>query len=151
MIRRVAPFAQADISELQLVPQQQRDFDTDGMAAAAQTLASCGSAFTLRTRDGRILTACGIVAIDAGYGHGWAFMDGRAGPHMRWLTQTVRAHIDAKMASHRRIEIMVRADWIAARRWAAKLGFVNEGLLECAARDGGDMIRFARVNRENVK
>ena len=39
----------------------------------------------------------------------------------------------------------------AARRWATKLGFANEGLLECAARDGGDMIRFARINRENVR
>lgn len=146
-MRRVAPFDRADIGELQPVPQQLHDFGAEGMARAAEVLAEAGSAFTLRTGAGRILAICGIARIDERYGHGWAFMDRRAGPNMRWLTRTVRAHIDTKLASHRRIEIMVRADWPGAQRWAVQLGFAIEGRMECAARDGGDMLRCARINR----
>lgn len=148
-MRRVAPFQPEDIRELVPAPQQRHDYGESGMLRAAQVLAESGSAFTLRARGGRILAVCGIAAIDRGYGHAWAFMDSRAGPHMRWLTVTVRAHIDAKMASHRRIEIMVRADWPAARRWAQQLGFAEEGRMFCAARDGKDMLRFARANPNN--
>lgn len=150
MIRRVAPFAPADIGELEPLEQQLADFGECGMARAAEVLAQAGSAFTLRARTGRILAVCGIAQIDQTYGHGWAFMDRRAGPHMRWLTATVRAHLDAKMASRRRIEIMVRADWRTARKWAEKLGFASEGRMVAAARDGGDMLRFARVNKRNI-
>lgn len=150
MIRRVAPFAPGDIRELVPLAQQLADFGEDGMERSAQVLADAGSGFTLRTGTGRILAVCGIAAIDRTYGHGWAFMDRRAGPHMRWLTATVRAHIDAKMATHRRIEIMVRSDWASARKWAEKLGFAREGRMAAAARDGGDMLRFARVNERNI-
>ncbi|MEO9625864.1 MAG: hypothetical protein ABJF09_00485 [Qipengyuania citrea] len=150
MIRRVAPFAAGDIAELEPVAQQLHDFTSAGMARSAQVLADAGSAFTLRTCGGRILAVCGIAEIDKGYGHGWAFMDRRAGPHMRWLSATVRAHIDDKMATHRRIEIMVRADWGTARKWAEQLGFAREGRMAAAARDGGDMLRFARVNERNI-
>lgn len=149
-MRRVAPFEPADIGELQLVREQRHDFHADSMANAAQVLVRGGSGFTLRTRAGRILAVCGIAEIDKGYGHAWAFMDCRAGPHMRWLTATVRAHIDAKMASHRRIETMVRADWPAAGKWALRLGFEPEGRMGCAARDGADMLRLARVNPVNA-
>ena len=149
-MRRVAAFARADIAELEPVQQQLNDFGEDGMARAAEVLADAGSAFTLRTREGRILAVCGIAQINRGYGHGWAFMDRRAGPHMRWLTATVRAHIDDKMATHRRIEIMVRADWPSARKWAALLGFADEGRMFCAAPDGKDMLRFSRANPTNA-
>jgi hypothetical protein len=150
MIRRVEPFAAGDIAELEPLAQQLADFGEAGMVRSARVLADAGSAFTLRTRGGRILAVCGIAEIDKGYGHGWAFMDRRAGPHMRWLTATVRDHIAAKMATHRRIEIMVRADWPTARKWATKLGFAYEGRMAAAARDGCDMLRFARVNERNI-
>ena len=146
-MRRIAPFDPADMAELDVTAQQLRDHPREEQRQRASAiLAGRGQAFTLRTADGNVLLCAGVARIDDSYGHAWAFMSRHAGPHMRWLTGRVRWYVDGLMADYRRIEMIVRADFPQARKWAAMLGFEEEGPLRCAAPDGGDMVRFARVN-----
>lgn len=144
-MRRILPFSMADMDALVLHPAQARDC-VGSPADAARMLAGHGSAFTLRGPDATVLLIAGIAAIDSGYGHCWAFMAADAGPHMPWLTRKVRAHLDDRMKQLRRVEMTVRADFAPARRWAVLLGFQCEGPMQCAAPDGGDMLRYARIN-----
>jgi len=146
MIRRVEPYLPEHISGFVPHPTLVRDVG-DGCAAAAGALARAGSAFTLRAANGRVLCLAGLARFDDSWAHGWAFMAADAGPHMPWLTRTVRDFLDRQMPRHRRIEAFARADFPAARRWAGWLGFTEEGVAHCMASDGTDMIRFARVNR----
>lgn len=150
-MRRVDAFHPDHMMRLEPHPMQAQDYAAVGSAAdAARVLAKAGSAHTLRTADGSVLAVCGVASIDDGYGHAWLFMSADAGPHMRWITRVVRTYLDRQLHRRRRIECMCRADWPAAVRWAHWLGFAEEGTMACAAWDGGDMVRFARVNRELV-
>ncbi len=150
-MRRVDTYAPADMALLVPHSRQAQDFAAVGSAdEAARLLAKAGTAHTLRGADGTVLAICGVASIDPGYGHGWLFMSAQAGPCMRWITRVVRLYLDRQMQRRRRIECLVRADWPAALRWAPMLGFAEEGTMACVAWDGGDMVRFARVNREAV-
>lgn len=148
-MRTVRPFADGDMRGFALNPAQQRDYPSAWSPEAhARLLAKQGSGFTVRDEHGTVLLVGGIVEIDDSYGHAWAFVSAAAGPKLRWLTRKVRGHLDAVLPRHRRIELFARADFPQAARWAALLGFANEGTMACAASDGGDMVRFARVNRD---
>lgn len=150
-MRRVDSYAPGDMAGFTVHPLQAQDFAAQGSAErAADILADAGSAHTLRDADGTVLAICGVARIDDGYGHGWLFMSAAAGARMRWITRVVRTYLDRQMSRCRRVECMVRADWPAATRWARMLGFADEGPMPCAAWDGGDMHRFARINRENI-
>jgi hypothetical protein len=72
-----------------------------------------------------VLLIAGVARIDEGYGHAWAFAAAHAGRHMRWLTPKARGYLDALMSEHRRIELMVRADFPQAAKWARLLGFAR--------------------------
>lgn len=142
----VRPFETRDMDGFALHPMQARDhLGPWSPRDAARVLAAGGRAFTLR-RDGRVLLVAGVAKVDESYGHAWAFMAAEAGPHMRALTRKVRGYLDSLLPGQRRIEMMVRADFAAAARWARLLGFEQEGVLRMAAADGADMVRFARVN-----
>jgi ribosomal protein S18 acetylase RimI-like enzyme len=148
MTRTIRPFDPADMQGFEIAAAHRRDFPGAWRPAdAALLLARQGRAFTLRDHDGRVLMVAGVTRIDEGYGHAWAFAAAHAGPAMRWLTQKARGYLDALMGEHRRIELMARADFAQAAKWARLLGFDAEGTMGCAAGDGGDLIRFARVNR----
>jgi RimJ/RimL family protein N-acetyltransferase len=147
-MRRVAVFSETDLLELELVPQQAQDFPGDSVRHAVRTLAAHGSTFTLRASDGRLLCICGLASTDAGCAYGWAFMSRAAARQMRFVTRTVRKYLDDVMPRYRRIEIVVRQEFSQAVDWAAMLGFEQEGIARAMAKDGGDMLRFARINRD---
>lgn len=147
MTRTVSIFDVSDFDGFELAAGQRADFTTVSAADAAKVLARSGRAFTLRDHDGTVLLVAGVAKIDAGYGHAWAFMSAKAGRHMRWLTAKVRDYLNTLMSEQRRVEMLVRADYPPAAKWALRLGFMFEGTLHCAAPDGGDLLRFARVNR----
>lgn len=149
MTRTVRPFADGDLQGFALNGAQERDYAGAWNAAtAARLLARGGRAFTLRDHDGTVLMVAGVLRVDESYGTAWAFLSAHSGPRMRWLTGKARGYLDTLMPSHRRIDMLVRADFPQAARWAALLGFAEEGAMPCAATDGADMLRFARVNRE---
>lgn len=146
-MRTVRPFEDGDMRGFDLNAAQTHDYSGAWNAGtAARLLARGGRAFTLRDHDGTVLMVAGVLKIDESYGTAWAFLSARSGPRMRWLTAKARGYIDALLPSQRRIDMLVRADFPQAARWAALLGFANEGTMRSAATDGGDMIRFARVN-----
>lgn len=144
---RFLPWRPQDTHELDLCDQQARDYGPAGLTEVVDRLANTGRAFTLRCPRGRVLLIAGVVALDPGYGHCWAFQSRHSGPHMLWLTRRVRAYLDILTPKHRRLEMFVRADFPQAAKWAAALGFKPEGIAECAAADGVDMLRFAQINR----
>lgn len=145
MRARVLPYRPGDADALDLCVQQRSDFDNPVMTEVVDLLASHGRAFTLRDKAGRVLMIAGVAQIDPGYGHCWAFQSSFSGPHMPWITRRVQHYLGTIMASHRRLEMMVRADFEAAIRWAQLLGFSEEGLMPKAAPDGGAMLRYGRT------
>jgi hypothetical protein len=145
-MRSVRPFHPEDFAGFELAVPQRRDFTASSAIEAVRVLAAGGRAFTVRDHEGSVLLIAGVARIDDGYGHAWAFMSAHAGPRMLFLTRKVRGYLDVLMRGQRRVEMMVRADFPQAIDWAGLLGFAQEGAMACAAPDGGDMVRFARVN-----
>lgn len=147
MTRTVRPFADGDMRGFALNAAQEHDYAGAWNAGtAARLLARSGRAFTLRDHDGSVLMVAGVLRIDESYGTAWAFLSAASGPRMRWLTAKARGYIDALMPTHRRIDMLVRADFPQGARWAALLGFDPEGPMAMAATDGCDMFRYVRTN-----
>lgn len=147
---RIDAYRMGDAAGLELCAAQARDFAGAVLTEAVDRMAVMGSAFTLRDMDGRVLLIAGIAQIDPGYGHCWTFQSRHSGPWMLRITRAVAQYLDLRMAKHRRLEMMVRADFAQAHRWARLLGFTDEGVMDCAAPDGCDMVRFGRVNRAAI-
>lgn len=147
-MNRVASYQLTDASHIRLTERQLAEVGQDSPVEVIDRFAQLGSAFTLRDADGQVLMIAGLLRVAQGFAVAWAFMDKASGKHMRWLTRMVRRFLDSAMQRHRRIEMTARCDFEPAMRWAELLGFDSEGVMQAAAQDGSDMMRFARINRE---
>lgn len=85
----------------------------------------------------------GVIDMDDHHGLLWAYVSSEAGPWMLRITRGARRFLALK--NLRRIETSVRADFAAGCRWAALMGFENEGLMRKYGFDGSDHFRYARI------
>lgn len=114
-----------------------------GEAMAGGVYADGGPAWTVRDRAGRIIACMGFVMADPGYAIAWALLAEGKGPALIAITRAARAVLDG--AGWRRVELHTRADFEAAMTWAEMLGFAVESVKRRAARDGGDVLVWARI------
>ncbi len=110
---------------------------TLGRAYAAQ-----GRCLTARTRDGRIVLCGGAIETHGDYATIWSAVSREAGPAMVALTRATVRFLDT--LSHRRIDTIVAADFIAARRWVRRMGFAAEASLTDYFPDGRDAVIYRR-------
>lgn len=116
--------------------QEQQDFDPAGVASAP------GKSWTA-VHDGLPICCGGLVPMWDGRAYAWTVIDADAGPHMLRLTRAIRSLLAA--SEWRRIEMAVRADFEAGRRWALALGFVHEVRARCYLPSGQDADIFVRL------
>lgn len=108
--------------------------ELDGEGQVAAVLACAGLAETTPPNDP-----------GGGYATAWAaFAEGLRPAQWSAITAAVRAVIEG--ADYARIDMIVRADWAAARRYAEALGFALCGMIY--ARRGGSAAPAATTERQ---
>ncbi|MFP3799439.1 GNAT family N-acetyltransferase [Paraburkholderia sp. SIMBA_027] len=111
-------------------------------AYARTLIANTGVAWAV-VEDGAAIACGGIAEAWADRAIAWSMITPRAFQHFRHLHRVVKRVFDESPWA--RIEIDVRADHAAGRRWAEHLGFTIEGIRRKYTPDGADMILYARV------
>ncbi len=142
---RVSPFQSSDVDAVFAAANGARDYPGD-LRVHTVRMAAQGSAFTLRSDDGRVLCIAGVVRVHDQSGTAWAIMARGVWGRMAQITRMVRDYLDG--LSYRRIDMIVRGDFRAGHRWACALGFEQEAVLRCWAQDGGDMVMYVRIREE---
>lgn len=137
----VRPFHPADLDAFVVQPAQAAE-----LAAARReygaNLRAYGPAWSGLV-GGTLLIITGLVDLGGGRALAWSYLSVLAGRHMTALTRAARAGLAHQ--HFRRVEMTARADFPAAARWAALLGFAYEGRLRSFFDDGGDADLFAMV------
>lgn len=142
----IVPYEPWHHAMLPVRPEQSRDLSRVGQAAGRA--AELGPAFSAveTDDDGRVtaVLACGGLCEtrppshpEGGYATAWAaFADGLRPAQWSVLTAAVRAIIEG--ADYARIDMMVSADFPAAKRYAEALGFAPCSMIY--ARPGGAFV-----------
>lgn len=100
--------------------------------------------------DGRPVIAGGVIEMHQGRGLLWCVMAQDAGRVLRRLTRLVQLYISLLTSvQYHRLELTTQADFKPANRWAALLGFNNEGLMRGYGPDKKDHYLWARVREAN--
>lgn len=102
-------------------------------------------AWSVLSSEGDVVACGGTIRQWKGRYVAWAYMTPQTGCCMLRLTRLVRDVLDEISG---RVEITVRADFAAGRRWAELLGFEVEnppGVLRRYGPEGEDHISYVRV------
>lgn len=98
--------------------------------------------------DEQVRACCGVVPLwtisPQSVAEFWMFIDARIG---RWGLLALHRTLKARLAQvpYRRIQTVVRQDFENGKRWAAMMGFLNEGLMEKYGPEGTSYYRYALV------
>jgi len=116
--------------------------DLDAQAAATLAAGPCWTA----ALDGRPVGCGGVVLLWRGVGEAWSLSAPGLGRHALGLHRIVAARLAAVRAEHalHRIQTSVHIDNTQGRRWAARLGFKEEGMMQGYGPLGDDFMRLAR-------
>lgn len=94
--------------------------------------------------DGDPIAVAGTMQLWPGRHMAWAHMSLDTGPHMLWITHETLKRLEQVSG---RIELTVRADFAAGRRWAQMLGFeIETPCMKQYGPTGEDHIGFVRIN-----
>lgn len=116
---------EAHVRAIQPQAQQSREAaDVEWRVAETMGLAAMGPAYAVIDADGTVLALAGVAKLWDGRGGAWALLSAVAGRRMLLLTRSIRRYLDG--LHYRRLEMYVDAQFVAGRRWAEMLGFVNE-------------------------
>lgn len=140
---RVEPFRPAHFERLAVQPHQadwklrlgERDWGVLG--------APPHRAWSALADDGRTLACAGFVDLGGGKARAWSLLSGDAGRAMAGVTRAVRRALDE--ADFRRVDIEVASGFEPARRWAAMLGFQQEGVMRAWFDDGSNAELWSRI------
>jgi hypothetical protein len=103
------------------------------MGQAADLAAAHGPAFSAVEQDAdgnvvAVLACAGLAENTAEHATAWAaFAEGLRAAQWTAITHAIRAVIEG--AHYRRVDMLVRADWPTAQRYAEALGFSLDGLI----------------------
>jgi hypothetical protein len=93
--------------------------------------------------EGEPIAVAGTMLLWPGRHMAWAHMTPATGPHMLWITQATLKNLEQVKG---RVELTVRADFIAGHRWAKMLGFLIETpCLKQYGPTGEDHVGYARI------
>lgn len=100
--------------------------------------------------DGRFLAAAGIVVPYAGLGEAWCIAGPLVQSHKLWFHRNVKAFLSAtvKRLGLRRLQAMVRAEYVGNCLWLLKLGFQYEATMKRYGVNGEDMYLYALLPEE---
>lgn len=116
-----------------------------------QAIAVPGLSFSGFDDNDVLLVCAGILPLHPGVGEGWAgFSEALqiGKPSRLWLAVdlAVRAFLEAALRSgFHRIQTAIPMDFEAGRRWARRLGFMEEGVMKKYSPDGHDFMLYARI------
>lgn len=100
-------------------------------------------------KDGEILGALGVFPMWPGVASGWVLLSGYAlEHHWKSISRHVKRELDAVIERDglRRVQTVVRADWVKAMDWAEWLGFTADGVFDNYGYGGeGTFLSYARV------
>jgi hypothetical protein len=138
---RIEPFAPEHLARLDVRPEQRGDAERLHQAGGAA--AERGPAFTAFDEAGAVVGCAGLAENGPDYATAWAmFADGLRPAIWAGLTRAIAAVLET--SGYRRIDMLVRADFPAAHRFARALGFEqdmilfarhDEPLLQCSTRN----------------
>lgn len=123
---RIDPFAPADLAAF--VPRPEQRTAADPPRARALAAAELGPAFTARDDDGHVLGCAGLCENSREHATAWALFADQIRP-AQWARITAAIREVLSVSDYRRIDMMVRSDFAAARHFAEALGFEEEAVL----------------------
>ena len=94
--------------------------------------------------DGEFVGAAGIIVPWRGFGEAWAIAGPLVASHKVFFHRTIKNHLLplAKQLGLRRLQAMVRSEYVASRRWVQELGFTWECVLHSYGIKGEDMVVY---------
>lgn len=94
---------------------------------------------------GQFIAAAGIVVPYAGLGEAWAIAGPLAQTHKVWFHRNVKAFLASTVErlGLRRLQAMVRAEYVGNVAWLETLGFHLEARMERYGVNGEDMFLYA--------
>lgn len=138
---RVDRFRAEDLAAI-AVQSGQSELAAIDRLALGHAYAARGRCLTARAADGRIVLCGGAIETHGDYATIWSAVAADAGPVMLALTRATVRFLDT--LSHRRIDTIVAADFIAGRRWVGRMGFAQEARMADYFADGRDAVIYRR-------
>lgn len=130
----------------------QREHERESFAALGgieRTVALCDSAeYAYSVVVAGSPVACiGVSVLWAGAGAAWAFLSADARRHWKTIHSGVATFLRGALCDgeFRRIQTSVRIDHAAGHRWALRLGFTPESVLQRYCPDGADAVCYVRL------
>ena len=141
------PFKAEHIEQMNL-----RDYEKDAMNKYGNAfknfkhMESAGPCFTLE-HEGEIIGSAGIAFIWEGVGEGWMMVSPLIYKYPLTAYKETKRNLEALIATHNihRLQIICHEWFDAAHRWAERLGFKKESLLEKYGVDKSNFIRYVRI------
>ncbi len=105
-----------------------------------------GPAHTLIIED-EIVACGGVVLLEWKRGEAWTLLSSLFYKYPKTVFRLVRDNLNRIIQEHdlRRVQALVKPDFITARNFMMHLGFQNEGLLKAFGPRGEDLLMFARI------
>jgi hypothetical protein len=139
----VRPFQPGDVAQLDLQPAQLCELtEAARLPEYGAQLWRAGPAFTAE-EGGRLLACAGVMEVQPHHATAWAFLAGGLGASLVPVTRAVLRFLDA--CGYQRVDMVVRCNFRAGRKWARMLGFTCEGRMRRAGPHGEDYILYARI------
>lgn len=147
MRHRVEPFEASHLARIVANQLGQRELAWHDRRRLERGLGEAVRGLTIfNASSGEILCCGGISEAHPQYARLWAvYAEGLALHDWAFLLDRTRHFIAGQ--PHRRIDTLVDLSAPMALRWAGRIGLRQEGVMEAAAPDGGDMAIMARVER----
>jgi len=128
-----------------------RPFDTQmlmGVSDAEERIikqTESGISYTGIDEDGEIIIIGGVVILDEGLGSGWVITSERVLKHKIWFHRTIIDVLNAAVDIYNlhRIESLILKEHNVSMKWAKRLGFKQERLLEKHDSQGQDQWLYA--------
>jgi RimJ/RimL family protein N-acetyltransferase len=113
-----------------------------------KTIEATGAAWSVFTKDGRLVWCGGIAPMWHGVGSGWMILSNVADDFPFALHRVCKTMLrEAISNGYHRIQADIPCSSERARRWILRLGFESEGIMRAYGPDGTDSERFAMVKK----
>ena len=141
----VEQFRAEHLAAIAVQPGQAQDWpDTAELHARAAAFALQEHGQSFIADDGAVIACFGMIASHAQHLTAWSVLSALSVSQLRFATRWCRAYL-ARL-SVRRIDICVRGGFAPGHRWAALLGFGQEGVQRAFYPDGDDLHIWAQID-----
>lgn len=102
--------------------------------------------------DGKAAFSAGLYVKWRGSGEVWALTSKLVEKHPIWFHSSVVRFLKETVEKHNlwRVEAVIQAEHLVSCRWAAHLGFIEEGTSPAFGPSGETFIRYAKIYMEHL-